>query len=191
MAMPSPWVKFPFSHPDSFQKMLTMLDTTTILNCRAVCIDWRNWITFSQTVWARVLPRVVTRVFSRRVRMELELVWDIRLDECWTEKQEMRWPSGYRGQLSSHCGGSSRSVRNKSDIYLKLNIFVLSGHTEGCLSTPPNILQRSDVQSLCGTCLHLPEEQGGAPSSAQGDGRPSPGTSTVSSLTRRTRRPAW
>ena len=27
MAMPSPWVKFPFSHPDSFQKMLTMLDT--------------------------------------------------------------------------------------------------------------------------------------------------------------------
>jgi hypothetical protein len=96
MAMPSPWVKFPFSHPDSFQKMLTMLDTTTILNCRAVCIDWRNWITFSQTVWARVLPRVVTRVFSRRVRMELELVWDIRLDllleivdECWTEKQEM------------------------------------------------------------------------------------------------------
>ena len=72
MAMPSPWVKFPFSHPDSFQKMLTMLDTTTILNCRAVCIDWRNWITFSQTVWARVLPRVVTRVFSRRVRMELE-----------------------------------------------------------------------------------------------------------------------
>ena len=91
MAMPSPWVKFPFSHPDSFQKMLTMLDTTTILNCRAVCIAWRNWISFSQTVWARV-----TRVFSRRVRMELDLVWDIRLDllleivdKCWTEKQEM------------------------------------------------------------------------------------------------------
>ena len=96
MAMPSPWVKFPFSHPDSFQKMLTMLDTTTILSCRAVCIDWRNWFTISQTVWASVLPRVVTRVFSRRVRMELELVWDIRLDllleivdKCWTEKQEM------------------------------------------------------------------------------------------------------
>ena len=93
---PSPWGKFPFSHPDSFQKMLTMLDTTTILNCRAVCIDWRNWFSISQTVWGSVLPRVVTRVFTRRVRMELELVWDIRLDlllemvdECWTEKQEM------------------------------------------------------------------------------------------------------
>ena len=76
--------------------MMTMLDTATILNCRVVCMDWRDWFSVSKTLWSRVLPKAVTRVFSRRVRAEVDQVWDIRLDlllemvdECWTENQEM------------------------------------------------------------------------------------------------------
>jgi len=73
-----------------------MLDTATILNCRVVCTDWRDWFSISKTLWSSVLPKAVTRVFSRRVRAEVDQVWDIRLDlllemvdECWNEDQEM------------------------------------------------------------------------------------------------------
>jgi len=92
----TPWKNFPYSYPDSFQVILNSLDTASILNCRMVCITWRNWFNTSKTVWSRVLPKVVIRAISRRVKLELEQVWEIRLDlfldmmdECWTEKQEM------------------------------------------------------------------------------------------------------
>jgi hypothetical protein len=108
--------------------------------------------------------------------MELDLVWDIRLDllleivdKCWTEKQEMMMTIRIERAAKHSLWREFEVSQEKSDIYLKLNIFFFSGHTEGCLSAPPNILQRSDVQSLFGTCLHLPEEQGGAPCSTQGD----------------------
>eukprot|EP00092_Neocalanus_flemingeri_P023530 GFUD01025518.1.p1 GENE.GFUD01025518.1~~GFUD01025518.1.p1 ORF type:complete len:514 (+),score=143.60 GFUD01025518.1:110-1651(+) len=93
---PSSWAKFPFSHPCSFQKILVMLDTSTILNCRVACTDWRDWFTASKTIWSSVSSRTVARVLRRKMRTELEQVWDIRLDlllemvdECWTEEQEM------------------------------------------------------------------------------------------------------
>ena len=92
----SSWNSFPFSYPDSFQAILNSLDTSTILNCRMVCMTWRNWFNTSKTVWSGVLPKVVTRAVCRRVKTELEQVWEIRLDllldmidECWTENQEM------------------------------------------------------------------------------------------------------
>eukprot|EP00092_Neocalanus_flemingeri_P095820 GFUD01121926.1.p1 GENE.GFUD01121926.1~~GFUD01121926.1.p1 ORF type:complete len:409 (+),score=125.20 GFUD01121926.1:39-1265(+) len=92
---PSSWAKFPLSHPLSFQKILTMLDTSTILNCRVVCTDWRDWFTASKTIWSGVSSRIVARVLRRKTE-ELEQVWDTRLDlllemveECWTEEQEM------------------------------------------------------------------------------------------------------
>ena len=90
------WEIFPFNYPDSFQVTLNSLDTTSILNCRMVCTTWRNWFNTSKTVWSSVLSKVVIRAISRRVKVELEQVWEIRLDlllemmdECWTEKQEM------------------------------------------------------------------------------------------------------
>eukprot|EP00092_Neocalanus_flemingeri_P040010 GFUD01043579.1.p1 GENE.GFUD01043579.1~~GFUD01043579.1.p1 ORF type:complete len:435 (+),score=112.83 GFUD01043579.1:35-1339(+) len=93
---PSPLVKFPFSHPVSFQKILILLDTSTILNCRVVCTDWRDWFTASKTIWSSVSSRMVARMLRRKMRTELEQVWNIRLglllkmvDECWTEEQEM------------------------------------------------------------------------------------------------------
>eukprot|EP00092_Neocalanus_flemingeri_P040007 GFUD01043576.1.p1 GENE.GFUD01043576.1~~GFUD01043576.1.p1 ORF type:complete len:514 (+),score=137.80 GFUD01043576.1:112-1653(+) len=93
---PSSWAKFPFSHPCSFQKILVMLDTSTILDCRVVCTDWRDWFTASKTVWSSVSSRMVARMLRRKMRTELEQVWDIRLDlllemvdECWTEEQEL------------------------------------------------------------------------------------------------------
>ena len=92
----SSWENLPFSHPDSFQAILDSLDTNTILNCRMVCTIWRNWFNTSKTVWSSVLPKVVNRAICRRVKMELEQVWEIRLDllldmmdECWTVQQEM------------------------------------------------------------------------------------------------------
>jgi len=92
----SPWKIFPFSYPDSFQVILNSMDTHSILNCRRVCTTWRTWFNTSKTVWSGVLPKVVIRAISRRVKEELEQVWEIRLDlllemmdECWTEKQEM------------------------------------------------------------------------------------------------------
>jgi len=92
----SPWAKFPFSHPTSFKKLLKMLDTTSILNCRAVCTNWRDWFSISETIWSSVLPTVMSRAFERTTRVEVEQIWDIRLDllydmrdECWTEEQNM------------------------------------------------------------------------------------------------------
>ena len=90
------WEEFPFSHPDSFQAVLYWLDTSTILSCREVGTMWRDWFNNSNTVWSGFLPKVVSRVLRKRVRVELEQVWEIRLDllldmvdECWTEEQEM------------------------------------------------------------------------------------------------------
>ena len=90
------WEQFPFSHPDSFRAVLYWLDTPSVLNCREVCTMWRDWFNNSNTVWSGFLPKVVSRVLRKRVRVELEQVWDIRLDllldmvdECWTEEQEM------------------------------------------------------------------------------------------------------
>ena len=90
------WEEFPFSNPDSFQAVLYWLDTSTILSCREVCTMWRDWFNNSNTVWSGFLPKVVSRVLRKRVRVELEQVWEIRLDllldmvdECWTEEQEM------------------------------------------------------------------------------------------------------
>ena len=92
----SPWTKFPFSHPFSFQKVMAMLDTSTILACRVVCSDWRDWFSISSTVWASVLSNMVAKSVRRRMKLELEQVWDIRLDmllemvdECWTVNREM------------------------------------------------------------------------------------------------------
>ena len=57
---------------------------------------WRDWFNTSKTVWSSVLPNIVNRAVYRNVRMELDQVWEIRLDlllemvdECWNEKQEM------------------------------------------------------------------------------------------------------
>ena len=57
---------------------------------------WRDWFNTSKTVWSSVLPNIVNRAVYRNVRMELDQVWEIRLDlllemenECLNEKQEM------------------------------------------------------------------------------------------------------
>jgi len=57
---------------------------------------WRDWFYSSKTIWSSVLPKIVNRAICRKVRMELDQVWEIRLDlllelvdECWTEKEEM------------------------------------------------------------------------------------------------------
>ena len=97
MEIPSTWIKFPFSHPSSFQKILAMLDTSTILACRRVCSDWRDWFSISWTVWASVLSNMVAKSVRRRWKFDLEQIWDIRLDlllemvdECWTVNREMQ-----------------------------------------------------------------------------------------------------
>ena len=94
--VPSPWSKFPFSHHRSFHLIVQMLDTHSILNCRLVCTDWKDWFTATKSLWNSVLHQVVARAFRRKVKFMHEHAWDIRLDllpeivdECCTEEQYM------------------------------------------------------------------------------------------------------
>ena len=114
---------------------------------------WRDWFNNSNTVWSGFLPKVVSRVLRKRVRVELEQVWDIRLDllldmvdECWTEEQEMSMAIKIERASKQHVW---REFEVNPILLTPLSKNCSSGHIEGYSSASSSICQRDNEESMC------------------------------------------